>query len=80
MSGEGPQIESNQIDWRDALSESLTPSELARLFNVSSRSVTRHMEGVPGAVRRGRNWQIPLGEMPATYLIRIGLLRAGSLN
>lgn len=63
------------IDIAQVLTEGLTLQELSGFFAVERHSMKKIIEGMPGAVREGSRWRLPIQRMPAPYLLKRGFIR-----
>ena len=64
------------IDWRQVLSEPLDVKAVADLYDVTTRHVKTIVSGIPGVHRCGQRYMIPLGYLPASYLLDVGLIQS----
>ncbi|MCA9010500.1 MAG: hypothetical protein KDB01_12175 [Planctomycetaceae bacterium] len=54
--------------------------EIAEMFGIGNRRAAEFLEQIPGVVKIGRRFRIPLTECPAEYLIDIGVLNSAKLG
>ena len=52
----------------DALTDSLTVNELGTIFGMSYRPMMKRLDEIPGVIKTGRLYQIPLRHCPAHYI------------
>jgi hypothetical protein len=66
------------IDVGQVLTEPMTIQHIADFFDVERREMGRMLRGneIPGAVKVGGFWRVPILQMPCDFLLARGFIRA----
>jgi hypothetical protein len=68
----------NAIDVSRVMTEPMAITHIAEFFDVERREMSRMLreDEIPGAVKVGGFWRVPIQQMPCDFLLARGFVRA----